>query len=474
VATLKSWHYDGGSWFQDGGYIPMDTWIEAHPHPTWDQAHLGSLRSHYRQRYWRKISKVADAPLLTFDAHTTAMVTILGTEREIARNEGLEVTYETLQADASNAVHWPGGRLRLRAIATAWRTAVDDPPPIQAVFHDALDGRRWAEDEAPAAFREMTPDYTCYLHVRLLFEAEGDLPFEDLEALVFDARTHASVAARYQVEGFGAGLVSRKEGRFLALDLDAALWHDTPLEVMIDLPAGPEQRHPFPALGQAVSFLGAGQRRIELTRLGMGEGYPDVLGVFVQVQPEVTFSWRRPAPGLASFPVEKVRKPSLWDLGELLESDYLRVRARSEDEEWVNYPLLGNTDHGLNAEGAELIFRPERLRCWFKVAGLPRAPNPRNVRDLLDIRIPGPVDEVNYGLIAETAQLDYDQQSSNPHTTSLETPRMDVTLRELLRLHAKEEKDVVTVDRKSLRMVAQARRRTWRDDFREWWRDHAP
>lgn len=474
VATLKSWHVDFSNWFRDGAFEPMENQIGSYPHPTWSQVRQRSLRSHYRQRYWKKVSRVADAPISTPHPRMTARITVLGTKREeAARQNGLEIPLETLQADAANAVHWPGAPLQLRAIATAWCTDVDEPVTVRADYHDANDGRRLVLEELPKALQEITPEDARYLHLTLLFEAEGDLPFEDMEVLVFDARTHASVAACFRLDHIESGYVTRTDGGFLALDLEAAIWHDTPLDVMVDLPAGPEQRQPFPAVGQTVTFLGAQQRRIELTRLATGEGYPNILDVF-GANPKVTFTWQRLEPSV--FPqtgsgetVPPERQPSLWDLGDLVESDYLRVRAQREDGEWVNYPM-GQFDHGLDAEGAELIFRPGRQRCWFKVAGLPAAPNPRSVRDFLDVRIPGPVEQVEYGWIAEAAQLDYDSQYSNPSASLLDLPLPNVTLRELLRLHAKLEDDIVTVDRENLRLSAESRRRDWRDDLGDWWR----
>jgi len=447
------------NWFEDGKESGLAT-VRQRP---WNELQAESVRATYLQRPWERLQ------LVKADGH---QVTLRGTPRSPADQEAVfTLPIQVHRADAHNSVTVPGGRLRLVAIAGAWPESLIgyefEAPKVPAAYWGPLDGLAMNEAQFAGPLETMRPSASGCMHLRLLFEVEGDVPMEGVTLRIFDARTHAVVGARENWEAYDH--VEVRQDRYVAIDLDTGVWHDTPLEVMLDLASGAEQRQAIgPATPQTFTFTGPGQRRIEVTRL--------------LTRPETYFG-RSPklAGDTATFPVSHAPFMSLglqfsaWDLGNVLDTDQLYLQSRSPGGSW---PLKG-LENVTTPDGPEmdLVYRPERLRCWFRIAGMPMAPNSREgTRDLLDVRIPGPVERLDYTWLAAIAQLEYeDPLEFNVLRPLIPAPR-NRSVRELLQLHARMRGEQVAVDSKKLTLTVRDKGPLlrWLDAAREEWEKRWP
>lgn len=469
-AHLELWSqtdYDPCQWFTKGtmDWERMgDTTLEA----SWNGLQKDTFRSRYQQNQWSHLA-------IKSAGETSALVE--GIERpEADRTAGSSIPVQSQHANAANAAKLEGGELQLRAIAATWRNFVDenDEPLQEPVFYDAVTSQPLSPEERsriPASFLTMGNGYPGYLFVCLLFEVEGDLPFEAMEVRVFDARTKAMLGARRHWDRFEPRLCFR-EGTFVAINLDCGVWHDTPLEIMVDLPAGAPQRQKLAPNGpQTFQFLGQNERRIRIDRLlirpGSIEQSQGIKG------PLAEFAWIPDRSPLHGWQAEE----AIWDLGNLLQADFLELRAKKADGELFRTMLL-NHARLPEATDYELVYYPERQRCWFQVAGLPMVPNSRTgTHDLLDVRIPSPIKRVGYDWVASMAQLSLrDYHTGSSLWYRLDPPMKDATLREMLRISSKGQNERVTIDQHKLELKVrpEPEEPKWLQAVRDGWKKIAP
>ena len=100
------------------------------------------------------------------------------------------------------------------------------------------------------------------------------------------------------------------------------------------------------------------------------------------------------------------------------------------------------------------------------------APNPRaENRDLLEVRVPGPLERASFGWIAQTAQLQFEDHLAYRGDARFDPPVRDVSLRELLRICADREKDEdFNFDAEKLEMTLTPKppESEWLQSLREW------
>jgi len=217
--------------------------------------------------------------------------------------------------------------------------------------------------------------------LRLLFR-KHNLPATQLLAdQVFDARTKASVI------GALAPRIVETEG-LLRIDYPLGIWHDTELSVALDLACGNPIFSDLP-------LESGGQVQIgDIARLQLAA----VLQGSVQEQ---RWSKAHPDRVIDEFEVDPTRPGATLVLRFSSESyaphcalrsiasdTYHWLKDGAQEERWADPRLMPLSNAEAEAEVLKVIFYPNRQRVWFHLPSLPQMPNPRDIADLYEVKIP--------------------------------------------------------------------------------------
>ncbi|MEM7011916.1 MAG: hypothetical protein AAF585_10580 [Verrucomicrobiota bacterium] len=303
----------------------------------------------------------------------------------------------SIRADDNSVVHLPGdASLRLAAFALSVPSADDpedlnDPSTQQLLFREpkeliALSGDQLSEIGVPLSAREVNRAKRWTPMLRLVFVRQG-LAFERITSWrAFDERSHANVSE----------FLERVEpddlpDNFAILDLHVDIWHDTSLLIAVDLPCGKASETPI-QLSDGFQIKPEPHINFQLLAAAKGplhnaERDPDQIYLETETQEDsaTIFAYR-------VF-------PATWAL-------QMGLHVRSGDEETI-LPLLESELALTQAnwpraeiDDAKVLLFPERARALFRLDALPEMPNPRNVRNLFDVRIP----RVQFGEFGATGE----------------------------------------------------------------------
>ncbi len=202
--------------------------------------------------------------------------------------------------------------------------------------------------------------------LRLVFAGSG-LRTWDGEVEAFDRRTHWPVIS---------GSVKRS-GPVRFADIQLKIWHDTPIQIMLELPCGTPDVAAIPTKagdqivlesGVRFQFIASGPNDVrEVGRRGeTWDLVPDndlrfVLG---RVSPAV---WAEQCHFRYQGIDESLRFPRAW----------------FERKPRIQAARLPMADAPI-----EIVCYPQRARVWFDIEALPFMPNPRSTRNLFEVNIP--------------------------------------------------------------------------------------
>lgn len=273
---------------------------------------------------------------------------------------------------AKNGVAKLPGDLDLRLVAAALYVPNFSPRPQ---FFDPKTGRELTREQLLALSdeaRDFEPNILISTPtLRLIFDGSAAPLVRDRTDFVFDARTKWLVAH---------GGPTRSRDGFVVTDIQIEIWHDTELDVVIEVPCGELESAPIPrtvgeqfAIGDAI--------RVQVGGLGNGRAKEvdhrgltfDVVGdrqregfVIARVSPA---TWAQQCQiGIAG------EKPA--------DRAWLTAVPRFQPAK-VNRPV-----NEIHEADLRIFWYPKRARVWFRVAALPAMPNPRSIRNLFDVRIP--------------------------------------------------------------------------------------
>ncbi|MEM7011568.1 MAG: hypothetical protein AAF585_08810 [Verrucomicrobiota bacterium] len=207
--------------------------------------------------------------------------------------------------------------------------------------------------------------------LRLIFRGPAAALVRDPISYVFDARTQWLVAHGGPIE-FG--------DEFVVSDVRLSLWHDTPLDVVIDVPCGKPETAAIPReLG--TQFKVADSIRIQVGALGAGRakavgGRGEIFDVVGDVENE-------------GFVVARL-SPSIWaqqcQVG--LEGQTIAERTWLEAIPRFQAAKVSQPIDKVAADDLRVFWFPDRARIWFRIESLRDMPNKRSVGNLFDVKIP--------------------------------------------------------------------------------------
>lgn len=343
-----------------------------------------------------------------------------------------------------------GAELELVAFATWFpsaddplRTEIDDDDPLGLIPIEVPDLKLRRPDSlkvisadelmrmgVPEHFRQLLhTDYFVFPRIRLVFRSKN-MDFVKIDNLrVGDARTNVEVASSQEVDWIGGFecpvLHLRQAWHFV--DLPLRVWHDTPVTLLADVLTGTAEIAEFE--GKETDFFGLDTEQralgdqLRMQWMGIAGGaiifdpnlsefeiedrmvesmkLVNVLGDFESLQAESKTS------GLEIFlmvhdpvptDVDALFRTSSFELTErhcaILSADGTWLRSKWRRHKPIDGVMISSCQFGRrDAEGklpesVKLVYLPHLAEMRFEIAGLPDAPNPSDIDNLFDARIP--------------------------------------------------------------------------------------
>lgn len=274
--------------------------------------------------------------------------------------------------EEGGVVSLPGGtQLRLAAAGLFVPGFSERPVFFNPRTLEELSGEQLLGLPGAAQDFEPSPDPSSPT-LRLIFDGSATPMVRNAVRRVYDARTQWAV-------GHG-GAIESGEGGAIFADLHLALWHDTPLDVVLDVACGEPVSAPIPREPGA-QFLVDEVLRVQIGGLGAGEA--KVVGVRGE---EFDIGGDRDASG---FVIARVSR-SIWarqcQIGRV--GDPVEARSWLEGLPRFQSAALPAPVDRIAADELRIFWFPDRARVWFRIEGLPGMPNPRSTKNLFDVRIP--------------------------------------------------------------------------------------
>jgi len=333
-----------------------------------------------------------------------------GRQGEVAKREAPDPWVDKLTGDDA---------LTLVAYGT-WFPGPDDTLPggaddyLALRFRDpesleTIDENRLIEMGIPADLARMPPSRTYHTpRIRLIFRSRDiDYP-RCVRINIGDARTGARVS--YDLESLDE-VDSRlsQHGDWIAIDSALLIWHDSPLTCRIEMLTGtPVIRELKQEFGEQVSFSdrlrvqwiarreGGLETDYDMTRFDALPGSEERAEAIRKLQQSFGFN---EVAAMLVHPDEKSDTPETETFVRASSDDLLRQQCAvltpdgpdwSWEYEGKSAPVfVASTASSPPAEEPlTLLFLPERTELDFSLAGLPDAPNPREVEDLFELTLP--------------------------------------------------------------------------------------
>ena len=269
-----------------------------------------------------------------------------------------------------------------------------DPAGLEEVSLEALGvpselhGLKWPEEyELP--------------RLRLIFRAPTMEVVRIDESIGGDPETEAQTA--YELEQLAREkLMTEQVGEWIAYDLLLLIWHDRPMQVRLSVLTGePVVQSLPPILGEEVVFGDqlrvqwlmdhrGGLRQESDEKSGFSPLDPAEKAAF-ETLPEDTTAWLD-----NSEPDAETLLPwSILRMSSRNQTRHLGWRQADGRLNWeFDYLTVSDSVKLLkiqrepSPEPLELVFVPSRAEVVFEIAGLPDLPNPREVEDLFEVKIP--------------------------------------------------------------------------------------
>lgn len=405
-----------------------------------------------------------------------------------------------------------GGAIEFFAFAT-WHPKADDPvDPGESwsaplVLRDPDSLSQFSEDELdqlgiPRAWRTFPPKlFPHWPWVRLFFRAKDMPGVRALRAHGGDARTGAKLAVDGSEFATRAGVSSHTDshGEWAMIDMVLIAWHDTPLDLEVQLLTGepievelPRELGAQAAFGEwlRVQWVTAGDGAAKVTHFEREDDGPSVPGpaasAFITgIETEfVNRSNTKPYPNLvirASAPDFAkahlgIRGPNglrwRWDDRSVGDFDFLMIEDPDPEQ---RAPL-------------DLVVLPKAASVRFKIAGMPDLPNPRSIENLFETRMPRvvlredfmPPEFMLQAHIALGAQLNWDVDDFDiPGASISALPKdkifRDTSPQQLLNWYLENVPGAhVTYDEADRKIYFNQPRETWWDRTKGWWNENKP
>lgn len=266
----------------------------------------------------------------------------------------------------------------------------------------------------PTVFREMTPPKRYRAPVLRLMFRTTNMPAVSLyEGKGGDARTGAQVTFDLQ-ENEDDGVFFSQEGDWSRLDVALVCWHDTPLKVSVLALTGEPQFATLPArLGEAavfsnclrVQWLDRIDGNIQLKSgvnsfkpaaglpepgrselIGRLENYSDTNKrvAWLQITPPSDGANLESAIVVRTNSETYLRRHCGWSTEDEGKFHWKWSRKGEEDQMLIASAAAA----GDPAAALRLVFLPKVTELNWEIAGIPDAPNPREITDLFDARLP--------------------------------------------------------------------------------------
>ncbi len=286
---------------------------------------------------------------------------------------------ENYQAGEGGQVNLPGGRLEWVAYGLS---IPDESSQGKMTYYQPSDHQRLTMD----ALLDLGLDSEWLLQknenwkrrpvLRMLLRRKGSTaPFSRPGALVYDAKTGASVSQTTSISN---------QGEWALIDAMLGIWHDAPLEIAVQLPAGSPRKTPLDLRNGAKSTAHGQFAMLH----AMGHGTLDEFPVLVKGSETYRF-----------YPAEN-RSPHWFALqfepkalaGQTLASVRFdngdSYRFRLDVSKRLNLLRCPTTSTSAPTEFA-LETHPIHARAWFRLDRIPGMPNPReSLTNLFDVEIP--------------------------------------------------------------------------------------
>ncbi|MFT5465453.1 MAG: hypothetical protein ACI8UO_000548 [Verrucomicrobiales bacterium] len=366
------------------------------------------------------------------------------------------------------------GDLDLRLVAAALFVPNYSPRPQ---FFDPTTGKDLSRQQLLALSedaRDFQPNVLLSMPtLRLIFDGSAAPLVRDRTNFVFDARTKWLVAH--------GGPIDSKDG-FVVTDIQISLWHDTELDVVLDVPCGNPESVPIPrTVGEQIAI----GESIRVQVGGFGAGRVKALD-----QRGLTFDVVG-NPETEGFVIARI-SPSIWakqcQIGIVGEPP--AERAWLESVPRFQPATISRPVDEISEDDLQIFWYPKRARVWFRVAAIPAMPNPRSVRNLFNVRIPQVTVNDREGfeamlkLAADATQHDdtsdgiywrYGVGEGPPagyFPRRWENVKASQLLSEMLKFH---QKGNVRIDnQKQYLIYEELEEKTWWQDTKSWFRERWP